>query len=53
MNNWVILIRVLFVKPIKNFINKKGVESSLLNIEIGDNSGTIECTMFGEVAQRF
>jgi len=53
MENWTILVRVLFVYPIKTFINKKGVESSLLKITVGDSSGTIECTMFGEAAQRF
>jgi ssDNA-binding replication factor A large subunit len=53
MENWNILVRVLFVYPVKNFINKKGVESSLLKITVGDHSGTIECTMFGETAQRF
>ena len=53
MENFVVLSRVLFVFPVKNFINKKGVESSLLNIMVGDKSGTIECTMFGEMVQRF
>ena len=50
---WSIQVRVLFVFPMKTFINKKGVESFLKNIEIGDKSGTIECTMFGDVAQKF
>ena len=47
MENFVLLVRILFVFPVKNFINKKGVESCLLNILVGDKSGTIECTMFG------
>ena len=53
MENFVLLGRVLFVNKMKTFINKKGVESSLLSIEIGDKSGTIECTMFGDTAQKF
>ena len=53
MENWAILVRVLFVYPMKSFINKKGVESSVLKITVGDSSGTMECTMFGETAQRF
>ena len=54
MENFVVLVRVLFVHPMKNFINKKGVESQLFSIEVGDHSGaTIDCTMFGETAQRF
>jgi hypothetical protein len=53
MENFVLLVRVLFVNPVKNYINKRGVESTLQSIEVGDESGTIECTMFGEVAQKF
>ena len=53
MENFVIQVRVLFVFPMKTFINKKGVESSLRSIEVGDKSGTIDCTMFGDVAQKF
>jgi ssDNA-binding replication factor A large subunit len=53
MENFVILGRVLFVNPTRTFINKRGVESAISSIEIGDKSGTIECTMFGELAQRF
>jgi ssDNA-binding replication factor A large subunit len=53
MENFVLLVRVIFVFPVKTFINKKGVESCLLNILVGDKSGTIECTMFGELVQRF
>jgi len=32
IENWTILGRVLFVYPVKTFINKKGVESSILKI---------------------
>ena len=46
MENLAILVRVLFVSPPKTFINKRGVESSLQSIEVGDKSGCIECTMF-------
>lgn len=53
MENWVVLARVIFVSPLKQIMTKKGTESSVLTIEIGDKSGTIECNMFRESAQRF
>jgi hypothetical protein len=52
MDNWSILGRIISMNPVRNFINKKGVESSVLGFEIGDRSGMIECNVFGENAAR-
>jgi hypothetical protein len=41
MDNWSILGRIISMNPVRNFINKKGVESSVLGFEIGDRSGMI------------
>jgi hypothetical protein len=41
MENWTILVRVISLNPLRSFVSKKGVESSLLSFEIGDASGVI------------
>jgi len=38
---------MLFVSPVKQIMTKKGTESSIMSVDVGDRSGTIECTMFG------
>lgn len=48
-----ILGRIISLNPLKTYINKKGVETSLLVFEIGDKSGVIECNIFGESATKF
>lgn len=48
-----LLARVLFINPVKTFINKRGVESKLMSMEIADRSGVMECTMFSEAVDRF
>jgi hypothetical protein len=53
MENWVILGRIISISPLRSFISKKGAESSLLSFDIGDRSGVIECTVYGEPAQRY
>ena len=47
------MARVIFINPAKSFVNKRGAESELKNIEIADRSGMIECTMFGETVHKF
>lgn len=39
--------------PIKIITNKKGTQSELLNLEFGDDSGTIMCTVFGDKASKY
>jgi len=39
--------------PVKSFINKKGAQSELLNMEFGDETGMITCTAFGDTATKY
>lgn len=53
MENFRIVARLLFIWPIKTFMNKKGVQSELLNMEFADETGAIMCTVFGESSNRY
>jgi ssDNA-binding replication factor A large subunit len=39
--------------PIKTFTTKKGNQSELINLDFGDETAMITCTVFGENATRY
>lgn len=53
MDNWVVMARVLSISQLKQIVTKKGKDSSILTVTIGDKSGTIDCVMYNEVANKF
>lgn len=53
MENFKIYARLIFLWPIKVFTNKKGNQSEILNLQFGDDTGSIMCTVFGDNASRF
>ena len=52
LQDWTIRVRVMFINPCRTFINKKGMESTMLTLEVGDKTGNIDCTVCGDMAQR-
>lgn len=53
IENWTIMIRVLFVSPLKTIMTKKGKEQTLMVIDVIDHSGMIQCNLYGETAIKF